>query len=155
MSGCLKLATVTFKNGSDYALMLGRCANEADRVAKEAIYEGAKILADEVKAGIDTIQGIHEYQMDDLKAALGVTPMKQNKNEDWNAKIGFDGYGSKPTEKYPKGVPNQLLARAIESGTSFRAKTPFVRRALNKRKAEAIKAMASVIETEFEKIRKG
>lgn len=135
--------------------MLDRCANETDRVAKEAIYEGAKILADEVKAGIDTIQGIHEYQRDDLKAALGVTPMKQNKNEDWNAKIGFDGYGSKPTEKYPQGVPNQLLARAIESGTSFRPKTPFVRRALNKRKADAIKAMGAVIETEFEKIRKG
>ena len=49
---------------------------------------------------------------------MGISPIKHD-GDYINAKVGFDGYGSIPTKKYPKGVPNQLVARSVNSGTSF------------------------------------
>lgn len=74
------------------------------------------------------------------------------KNGAHDVKIGFDGYGSKPTRKYPKGVPIPLTARSIISGTSFRPKNNFVRRAVNrKKKKKAIERMDEVINERFKK----
>ena len=68
-----------------------------------------------------------------------------------HAKIGWDGYGRTKTKKYPEGVPNQLIVRSINSGSSFRKKNPFVNRAVTKNKKTAVKAMADTIENEIKK----
>ena len=56
-----------------------------------------------------------------------------------NTKAGFDGYGSHITKSHPKGVPNPLVARSCESGTSWMNKQPFMRNAVasSRKKAEA------------------
>ena len=56
-----------------------------------------------------------------------------------------------PTKQYPKGLPNQLLARAIESGSSVRQKKPFVRPAVTATKKQAIAEMEKIIDEEVEK----
>ena len=83
-----------------------------------------------------------------LEASLGITPVAMDRDGFWNAKIGFDGYDA-------KGVPNQLKARVMESGTSTIRKRPFVRPAVNAKKKDAIEAMQRVIDEEIEKIMKG
>ena len=162
------MARMTFKAGDDYALKLSKLAAQAEEVAKKAIYAAANIVADKVASNLaalptdkfrrlkdgEQFTGLPESQKKDLQASFGVTPIKQDE-DGWNAHIGFDGYGSKPTEKYPKGVPNQLLARAVESGSSVRQKTPFVRPAVNATKQDAIKAMNRVIDEELGKIAGG
>lgn len=142
-----------FKSSDEYALKLSRLV-AGETIAKKAIYKGAGVIADQIRSNIDGISGVHNYQKDDLKKALGITPMKEDKKGNWNVKIGFDGYGSRPTQKYKKGVPNQLLARGVESGTSFRPKTPFVRNAVTTKRQAAIKAMQETIDKECEKIMK-
>lgn len=154
MNGCGVLARIMFKDGHEYALKLSRLEAQSERVAKEAIYEGAKIVADKIRENIDTIHNIHRYQKEDLKESFGITPILLDKKGIWNTHIGFDGYGSHPTKAYPKGLPNQLLARAVESGTSFRSATPFVRRAVNATKKPAADKMKEVIDTETKKIMK-
>ena len=62
-------------------------------------------------------------------------------------KIGFDGYDS-------KGVPNQIKARVLESGSSRQKKRPFVRPALKATKKEAEDAMAKIVDEEIKKIMK-
>lgn len=151
-NGCGKLAKITFKNGEEYALRLSRLGEQSKGIAKRAIYDAANIVANEIRANIDTIQRVHRYQKADLKKSLGITPMDKSGDGYWNAKIGFDGYGSVPTKKYPKGIPNQLLARSIESGTSFRDKTPFVRRAVAKTKNIALQKMRDRIDEDIKKI---
>lgn len=159
------MARMTVKATDDYALKLSKLAAQTEEVAKKAIYAAANIVADKVASNLaalpedkfrrlkdgEKFTGLPEKQKKDLQDSFGVTPIKQDE-DGWNAHIGFDGYGSKPTEKYPKGVPNQLLARAVESGSSVRQKTPFVRPAVNATKKEAIDAMERVIEEEFKKI---
>lgn len=127
--------------------------------AKEIIYEGAGVIADEMRKEIEslpiqekedgsapfakegfTLHGITSTQKKDLLDGFGIAPI-ENDGTVTETNIGFEGYGSVPTKKYPKGIPNRLLARSIESGTSFRKKTPFMRKTIQKKKKEAIQKM--------------
>lgn len=164
------MARIAFKLGDEYALKISKLATNSASVAKKAIYAGAKIVADEIKNNIqnlpeesfrylnlqfgDKFVGISKQQKQDLLDSFGIAPISQDKNGDWNTKIGFDGYGSFRSTKYPNGLPNQLLARAIESGSSVREKWPFVRPAVNKTKKAATTAMQEVIDEETKKIMK-
>ncbi len=168
MSGCGKLARLTFKSGDEYAIKLSRLATKSDEIAKKAIYEAAEVVADKIKDNIEKLpedsfrylqkgekfSGIPARQKKDLIDSFGITPMDKD-SDGWNVKIGFDGYGGSPTEKYPKGLPNQLLARAVESGSSVRQKTPFVRPAVNATRKLAVKKMNEVISKEVKKAMEG
>lgn len=160
------MARMTFKAGDDYALKLSKLATGSDEIAKKAIYEAAGIVADAIKANLealpteefrylrddDKFSGLPKSQKQDLVESFGITPIKQDGNWDWSAKIGFDGYGSIPTKAYPKGLPNQMLARAVESGSSVREKHAFVRPAVNSTKKAAKAKMEQVIDEEIKKI---
>ena len=133
------VARMSFKAGDDYALKLSRLATSAEEIAKRAIYEGAKIVADEIKARIPENTG-------DLAESFGVTPIDRDADGNWNAKVGFDGYDR-------DGVPNQLKARAIENGTSTIPAKPFVRPAVRKTRRQVMKKMKQVIDDEIEKMK--
>lgn len=136
------MATVKFKNGDDYALRLSALGARSGEVAKKAIYAGAGIVADRIRANLQGV--VSGAGTGALEEALGVTPMRED-DGGWNVKIGFDGYDS-------KGTPNQLKARALESGTSVQAKKPFVRPAVSASKGAALAAMRAVIDEETKKI---
>ncbi len=157
------MARMTFKAGDEFALRLSRLATGSSAIAKKAIYVGAEIVADKIKANINALpedkfrrlkadekfKGVPSVQKEDLKNGFGITPMKRDEAGNWNARVGFDGYGKNTTAAYPSGLPNQLLARAVESGSSVRKKTPFVRPAVNETKAAVIEAMGRVIDEEI------
>lgn len=163
------MAKMTFKAGDDYALKLSRLYTQSSAVAQKALYAAAAIVTDEVRKNLEALPedkfrrlqdgemftGVPKLQKKDLLDSLGVTPIDTDKKGNWNVKIGFDGYGSMPTKKYTKGVPNPMLARAIESGSSVRKKTPFVRPAVKATKAAAVEAMNRVIDAETKKIMGG
>ena len=127
-----------------------------DELIGEAVYDMAKVVADKVSANIQALDAapkgettykvsettiksrLSEEQKKGLLDGFGVSPM-QDDNGYFNVKLGFDGYNSIKTKKYPKGQPNALIARVTESGSSYREKTPFIRPAVNasKKPAEA------------------
>jgi len=160
------MARVSFMLSDDFALKISRLETRAEDIAKKAIYAGAKIVADKVAANLDALPTdkyrrlksdeklnvLSAEQKEDLKEGFGITPIKLDKDGNWSAKVGFDGYGRYPTKKYPKGLPNQLLARSIESGSSVRHKKPFVRPALNAVKNQVQEEMSRVAEEEIKKI---
>ena len=120
----------------DFAIKLGRMETDIDVIAKEAVFEGSKIAADKVRENLDKVlSGESTGQMEE---SFGITPITKSGAE-WSAHIGFDGYDD-------NGVPNQLKARAMESGTSTRPKKPFVRPAMNQTKKQIQEKMKSVIE---------
>ena len=138
-------------------------------LAKDVVMAGAQPVADEIRKNIETLPedkfrylnkgevftGVPKQQKQDLLDSLGITPPDIDFNGNTNTKIGFDGYGKIPTKKYPKGVPNQLLARAVESGSSVRKKTPFIRKAVNKSKKLAEAEMQKKLDEKIEIIMKG
>ena len=88
-----------------------------------------------------------------LQEGLGVSPM-ENDNGYWNVKVGFDGYNKVKTRKYPNGQPNALIARATESGSSVREKTPFVRPAVSASQKKALEAAKIKIDQRIFAIKK-
>lgn len=120
----------------DFAIKLSRMATDIDGVAKEAIYEGASIAADQVRKNLDEV--LSGESTGEMEESFGITPILKSGGE-WSAHIGFDGYDS-------EGVPNQLKARVMESGTSTREKKPFVRPAMNQTKKKIEDKMKNVID---------
>lgn len=159
------MARITFPGLNDYELMLSRLSKNTEDIAGRTIYTGAGIVADEIKAGIQSLPivtgygtaenplpgGVTSAQKQGLLDGLGIAPM-QDDGGFLNVKIGFDGYNRTKTKDYPNGQPNQLVARGVESGTSWKQKRPFVRPAITRSRKRAEAAMAEVLDKEIEKI---
>ncbi len=137
------MARFAFKAGDEYAIKLSRLVTNHDEIAKKAIYGAVEIVADKIKSNLKGV--LSEEATGELVESFGVTPIDKDKQGNWNAKVGFDGYDS-------KGVPNQLKARVLESGSSKQKKRPFVRPAMNATKKQARAKMEQIIEEEYKKI---
>ena len=72
----------------------------------------------------------------------------------FDIKCGWDGYNNNVTKKYPKGHANQMIANAINKGTSFMIAQPFINKTSRKAKAEAIDEIQRVIDAEISKLSK-
>lgn len=162
------MATIRFSKLRDYELMLGKIGDASKDICGAAIYEGAKIIADEVKNNLNSLNVttdelamlkakkseptyITQRAKEGLIKSFGVTPMSQDKDGIYNVKLGFDGYNDVKTKKWPKGQPNQLIARACESGSSAMIKQPFFREAVQKTKKRAESRMAEVLDEKIKK----
>ena len=159
------MAKLTFRGLEEYELRISRLGKETERIAGEAIYEGAGIVADAVKANIQALPVVTGYGTSEHPLPGGVTAVQkagliegfgistmQNEGGYFNVKLGFDGYNRTKTKKYPQGQPNQLVARGVESGTSWKQAHPFVKSAVSKSRKQAEKAMADKLDEEIEKI---
>ncbi|MBD5169244.1 MAG: hypothetical protein HDT20_03870 [Oscillibacter sp.] len=134
--------------GEDYLKKLEALGDKSEETSVKAIQAGAGIVADQVRKNLETNLAGSEESTGALAASLGITPVSIDRDGMINAKIGFDGYDE-------KGVPNQLKARVMESGSSKVKKRPFIRPAVNATKKAAEEAMQKVIDEETEKIMKG
>lgn len=135
-------------------------------VIGKAIYSGAGVVMKTVSSAVDSINTDNRYgtagsptsgpttiQKIGLVNSLGITKMRQD-GDFWNVKIGFDGYNSVKTKKWPNGQPNSMVARSVESGTSWMAKQPFMRRAEQSAMAPCERAMAETVDKEISKLTK-
>ena len=141
--GVVNLARMTFSAGDEFTLALSRLATGSEEVAKKAIYEGSKVVADKIKSNLEGV--LSEEATGEMLASFGITPIERDSDGNWNTKLGFDGYDS-------KGVPNQLKARVLESGSSQQPKKPFVRPAVNATKRTAVEKMGQVINEEIQRL---
>lgn len=142
------MARIAFKAGEEFALKLSRLEAGSDEIAKRAVYAGAGIVADKIRENLSVNLSGSQQSSGALEASLGITPVTTDRDGWINAKIGFDGYDE-------RGVPNQLKARVMESGSSRVKKRPFVRPAVTATKKAAVEAMQRVVNEETEKIMKG
>ncbi|MEG0177662.1 HK97-gp10 family putative phage morphogenesis protein [Anaerorhabdus sp.] len=160
------MAKLTITGIDDFEMKLSKLGNESERIARKAVYEAAGVIADELKKETNNLDdrdyffygnekkesfAITDAQKQDLLNGLGIAKFDDEYGV-INTKISFGGYGSIKTKKYPKGVPNLMLAASINSGTSFRRKNPFIRRAISRCRVRAQNRMVEVYENEVNKI---
>lgn len=137
-----------------------------DSIIARTTYAGAAVVANAVRKSIEAlpvgsgrsedrglIDTVTAAQKRGLLDGFGISPMRDD-NGFINVKLGFDGYNATRTKKYPRGQPNVLIARAVNSGTTFRKKTKFVDKAVNSAKKAAETAMDAACSREIEKIMK-
>ncbi len=148
------MATAKFIDSSDYEIRLNRSAADFQKIAEKAIRAGAAIIATRMQENLKGI--LSPDATGQLVDALGITPVKQGLNYDYNAHIGFDGYQQPPYGKFPQGVPFQLIARSFESGEGdWRPAMPFAKPAVQATKEEVKATMTRAAEEEFQKIMEG
>ena len=158
------MATIEFGDFDAYQKALESIYKDTEGIVKQAVYKGAGIVADAIRQNLESLPiqegenglppiatpenpltGVSRRQKVDLINAFGLAPIE--KDGDYiQTKPGVDGYGSVKTKKYPNGVPNAMLLRSIESGTSFRKKHPVFRSAVTKARKRAESAMQKEID---------
>ncbi len=162
------MAKVSFKGFDAYGACLKQLEHTVagGKMLEDAVKAGAKPVADKIRQNLDRLptdkfrrlkdgdkfDGLPVPNHLDLLDSFGLTPVDRDRNGFVHVKAGFDGYGSHPTKSYPQGIPNQLLALAVESGSSVRQKAPFVRPAVNATRKKAEAEMDAVVRQEIEKI---
>nr|DAP76960.1 MAG TPA: hypothetical protein [Caudoviricetes sp.] len=161
------MARFEFSGIDNYISQLNKLQQSTkDGVVGKTVYAGAEVVADSVRRAIQALPvgdgraqggGLVDTVTLPQKAGLldgfGISRMKDDDGF-VNVKLGFDGYNSTRTEKYPRGQPNALIARSVNSGTTFRKKTKFVDKAVNSAKKAAETAMDAACSREIEKIMK-
>lgn len=159
------MADFSFHGLNEYIAKLEEMRKNAEGITKKALYEGAGIATDALRAAVEALptdndrswehrpRGITERQKAALAKGLGIAPF-QTEEARIHTLVGFSGYSDCRTKKYPNGQPLALIARIAESGTSFSYKTPFVRKAIRCAKPQAEARMKEIFEGELEKIMK-
>lgn len=139
------MAKITLKTSHDIEAKMQKLGRKSVEICKRAVYEGAGIMADQIRRNLEkNLQG-SESSTGDLVGSLGIAPIQDDGRGGVGTKVGFDGYDR-------KGTPNALKARAMESGTSRQPARPFVRPAVKQAREPAKRAMADEVEKEIKKI---
>ena len=149
------MASMKSDGVADVAVMFGKAARASVPIAKMMVYDGARVMADEIRRETGALSADKERFLEpgekyavitkrdkrDLAEHLGITRITRT-SAGVRAVIGFAGYGSRKTHKYKKGLPMAMLARSLMKGTEVREKSAFIDRAVSKAGGKAEDAMA-------------
>lgn len=138
------MAKMSSKGISNITRELQKLKRDTKQMAKEILYVGAGEIADSVRDSLRKSLSGSPYSTGDLESSFGISPMRENSDGSIDVSIGFSGYDR-------KGVPNQLKARVMESGTSRQPKNPFFKRGTSKGRVKAVKAMQKELNEQIKK----
>ena len=148
-------------SGMNAVLAELEAATNIEPICEEALYMGANMLADYMRSQLLSLKTTEENYRSDrrycykkekelLLNEMGYTPVSFWA-ENYNVKIGFDGYGY-PTPKYPNGIPTQMLANTVNRGNSFMIPQPFITRTLRKGRKDVIEALKQFFDRELARV---
>ena len=142
-----------------------KASKESEKIASEALYEGAGIVADAVSKEINSIKTEpFKYAKDGKKrkpspeekeiikkARHGVAKFKKN-GIDVTTSVGFQNAGYAKLKG--KTVPVAVIANTINSGTSFMPPQPFLRKAFKQNEGKAQTTIENIINKKTEELLK-
>lgn len=147
------MPTLDFPGIAEYTKQLEALGRGAEAACNLALFDGAKILADAVQEEIDTIPKLDPRDRKGLHDGLGIARFWAEKGSVLT-KIGWEGYNSWKTKRWPNGKPNALIARAQIRGTSWIRPNRFTARAARKANAACVEAMRKRLDAEIAKTMK-
>ncbi len=125
-------------NDDGFLVRLSKLAEKTDDVAKLALKEGAQVVYAKVKSNLASVSGkgtkYPSRSTGELINALGISPVKVDKNGNYNIKIGFaeprkNKYKAKKKRSY-YNITNAMLANILEYGKSGQPPKPFLKSAV-------------------------
>ena len=159
------MAKIQFEGIDEYIAQLEKIYGDTEEIIGAAIYQGAGVVMKSVVNAIEEIQtderfgtpenktvGPNSYQKEGLRRSIGIAKMRKD-GSFWNVKIGFSGYNKITTKTWPSGQPNAMVARSVESGTSWMQKQPFMRKAEQSSRSRCEKVMSETVDKEIQRIR--
>ena len=139
------MAKAVMKMPEDFLLKLSRLGEKTDKIIPRVLEAGAKVVEAKVKSNLQSVIGSGTKEKSrstgELLSALGVSSAKQDKDGNFNVKVGF-------SEPHSDGKSNAMLAGVLEYGKSGQLPKPFLKPAKSASKNACIEAMKAKLESE-------
>lgn len=139
------MAKATWKMPEDFLMKVSRLADKTDEILPKVLEAGAEVVEAKVRSNLASVigKGTKEPSRStgQLLAALGTSPALQDRNGDFNVKVGF-------SEPRSDGDSNAKIATILEYGKSGQPAKPFLKPAKSASKSAAIEAMKAKLESE-------
>jgi HK97 gp10 family phage protein len=144
---CIDIARVSFQLPEDFLNKISALGSKTDDIVPRVLAAGGEVVLAKVKSNLQAVIGKGKHKSrstGELVEALGVSQARQDRNGDWNAKIGFD-------EPRRDGKSNAMLANISENGKHNQPPRPFLKPAKSAAKSACIAAMKAKLSEELEK----
>lgn len=135
------MAKIMFDGLEAYEKELSGILQHVPAMVNASLYDGAAVLANAVQAEIRGLTELTPEARQGLHDGLGVAHFWRE-NGQTVTKIGFEGYNSKRTKRWPNGQPNAMIARSLIRGTSWQRANRFTNRAARKARQKCVEAMS-------------
>lgn len=143
------MAKVDVKMPEEFLLRLSRLGEKTDEIIPKVLEAGGEVVLSKVKSNLQLVIGsgtkYPSRATGELASALGLSPVKQDKDGNHNIKVGF-------TEPRKAGESNAKIANIIEYGKSGQPAKPFLKPAKSASRKPCIEAMKARLEEEMERI---
>lgn len=143
------MAKAAFKMPEDFLLKLSRLGEKTDEIIPKVLEAGGEIVEAKVKSNLQAVIGSgtkeESRSTGELFLALGVSSARQDKDGNFNVKVGF-------SEPRSDGKSNTMIAGVLEYGKSGQSPKPFLKPAKSASKSACVDAMIAAFEKEVENI---
>ncbi len=130
----------------DFLLKISKLADRTDEIVPKVLEAGAEVVESKVRANLKSSIGKSKERSrstGELLSSLGVSPAKQNRDGDFDIKIGF-------SEPRSDGGSNAKIATILEYGKSGQPARPFMKPAKTASRSACIRAMEDKLTEEVE-----
>ena len=139
------MAKVQMKMPDDFLMKVSRLADKTDEILPKVLEAGAEVVEDKVRSNLQAVIGsgtkYESRSTGELLRSLGTSPALQDKNGDFNVKVGF-------SEPRSDGKSNAMIAGVLEYGKHGQPAKPFLKPAKSASKNACIEAMKAKLESE-------
>ena len=143
------MAKAAFKMPEDFLLKLSRLGEKTDEIIPKVLEAGGEVVESKVKSNLQAVIGSgtkeESRSTGELLSALGVSSARQDKDGNFNVKVGF-------SEPRSDGKSNAMIAGVLEYGKSGQSPKPFLKPAKSASKSACVDAMIGAFEKEVENI---
>ncbi len=140
------MAKAAFKMPEDFLLKLSRLGEKTDEIIPKVLEAGGEVVEAKVKSNLQAVIGNDTKEESrstgELISALGVSSARQDKDGNFNVKVGF-------SEPRSDGKSNAMIAGVLEYGKSGQPPKPFLKPAKSASKNACVDAMKAKLESEM------
>ena len=130
-------------------MKVSKLADQTDVIIPKVLEVGGEVVLEKVKGNLQSVIGkdtkYPSKSTGELLSSLGLTSAKQDRNGDYNVKVGF-------AEPRSDGGSNAKIANIIEYGKHGQPAKPFLKPAKSASRKSCISTMIAKLEEEIEKI---
>ena len=137
------MAKATWKMPEDFLIKVSRLADKTDEIIPKVLEAGAEVVEDKVRSNLQSVIGsgtkYDSRSTGELLRSLGTSPALQDRNGDFDIKVGF-------SEPRSDGDSNAKIATILEYGKSGQPAKPFLKPARSASKNACISAMKAKLD---------
>ena len=130
-------------------MKVSKLADQTDVIIPKVLEVGGDVVLEKVKSNLQSVIGkdtkYPSKSTGELLSSLGLTSAKQDRNGDYNVKVGF-------AEPRSDGESNAKIANIIEYGKHGQPAKPFLKPAKSASRKPCMGAMIAKLEEEIDKL---